>query len=390
MNKQNRKNNFLRKFLTTAAIAPMIIGAGNVVFADDIDDKNAVILTGNPVATSGLSLEEIQRVSTTSTHLITAALEQVVVEASDTITARMSHGGLNDLRQPAGVPGGSYESDIPYGLWITPIYNQAVQKKKNEVVGYRAKSGGAIIGFDSAVNDNLTLGAAVTVIKTDMKYKDYKSGDKTAANTLMFSLYGSQQLVKDFFVQALASFGSAKIKNKSLRLDTVTTTYSTARAHYNSMFFGGEVLVGYNVKLEESVLLTPMAGIRYNRFNDEGYTETGVIQKLNVSKKATNKVEATIGARIATAKMLDGIIVVPEAHAFISQNISGKAGKVNNKLDNYESFISRADKTAKTYYNLGLGITAKSGMMEYGVGYDAYLASKYVGHQGSLKLRVNF
>ena len=40
--------------------------------------------------------------------------------------------------------------------------------------------------------------------------------------------------------------------------------------------------------------------------------------------------------------------------------------------------------------NLGFGLNANSGQFDYGVGYDADLASKFIGHQGSLKFRVNF
>ena len=53
-------------------------------------------------------------------------------------------------------------------------------------------------------------------------------------------------------------------------------------------------------------------------------------------------------------------------------------------------FVTRTDKAAKTSYNVGVSVSAKAGAMEYGAGYDAYLANKYVGHQGTLKVRVNF
>ena len=51
---------------------------------------------------------------------------------------------------------------------------------------------------------------------------------------------------------------------------------------------------------------------------------------------------------------------------------------------------TKAAKVTKTTFNLGLGVNAVSGRSEYGAGYDLYLAKKLVGHQGSLKVRVNF
>ncbi|WP_425362119.1 hypothetical protein [Candidatus Tisiphia endosymbiont of Mystacides longicornis] len=35
-------------------------------------------------------------------------------------------------------------------------------------------------------------------------------------------------------------------------------------------------------------------------------------------------------------------------------------------------------------------LAAKHNMMEYSVAYNANIANKYIGHQGSLKVKVNF
>ena len=47
-------------------------------------------------------------------------------------------------------------------------------------------------------------------------------------------------------------------------------------------------------------------------------------------------------------------------------------------------------KTNRTFYNVGTSVNTSHGFMEYGAGYDLNLSKKYVGHQGSLKVRVNF
>ncbi|MFV9930660.1 MAG: autotransporter outer membrane beta-barrel domain-containing protein [Rickettsia endosymbiont of Haemaphysalis japonica] len=53
-------------------------------------------------------------------------------------------------------------------------------------------------------------------------------------------------------------------------------------------------------------------------------------------------------------------------------------------------FTTNSFKPAKTSLNFGVSVTAKHQMMEYGVNYDAHVASKYFAQQGSLKERVNF
>ncbi|MCC8400067.1 MAG: autotransporter outer membrane beta-barrel domain-containing protein [Rickettsia endosymbiont of Platyusa sonomae] len=294
------------------------------------------------------------------------------------------------------VAAGSDDGNASMGAWIMPHYSQATQDqdKKDNSIGYTSKSFGGVLGFDTLFNENLTIGAAVNVAKTDMKFKGYKD-EKAEIGTFGVSLYGSQQLDKDFFVQAVASFSSSKIDSNDVRKVSSkvhTSGKETAKASYDSMSFGGEVLFGYNAKLADSVSLTPTAGIRYTRFNDAEHKETGTTHQNKIfAKKEANIVEAVIGARIATTIDTDGIAITPELHGSVSHKLSGKSGKVDARLDGMtDPFVTRPEKVGKTSYNVGVVIGAKAGVMEYGAGYDAYLANKYVAHQGTLKVRVNF
>ena len=54
------------------------------------------------------------------------------------------------------------------------------------------------------------------------------------------------------------------------------------------------------------------------------------------------------------------------------------------------SLTPKSAKAIKTTFNVGLGVNAVSGMYEYGAGYDLFAANKTIGHQGTLKVRVNF
>lgn len=294
------------------------------------------------------------------------------------------------------VSSGSDDGNASMGAWVMPYYSQATQDqdKKDNSIGYTSKSFGGVLGFDTLFNENLTIGAAVNVANTDMKFKGYKD-EKTKIGTFGVSLYGSQQLDKDFFVQAVASFSSSKIDSNDVRKVSTKVHASgkeTAKASYDSTSFGGEVLFGYNAKLADSVSLTPTAGIRYTRFNDAEHKETGTTHQNKIfAKKEANIVEAVIGARIATTIDTDGIAITPELHGSVSHKLSGKSGKVDARLDGMtDPFVTRAEKGGKTSYNVGVAIAAKAGVMEYGAGYDAYLANKYVAHQGTLKVRVNF
>jgi outer membrane autotransporter protein len=257
--------------------------------------------------------------------------------------------------------------------------------------GYTAKSGGATIGFDVLANDDMMLGVAYTMADTKLKHKNFKSGDTTRAKTSMFSVYGLQQLPMNFFVQAIASFGTTEVTNKEIRIYRAGN--QTATAKYDSTAYTMEATGGYNLEANKYTMITPMVGVRYARFSDSGYSEKGTsLTNYTVGKKSTNKVDAIIGARVNFIGQTDsGITWRPEMHAFVNQSLSNKAPKVDARLDGQKSSsVSQPNKPAKTFVNVGTSLGVNYSMMEYGIGYDAYFGKKYVSHQGTLKVRVNF
>jgi hypothetical protein len=373
---------------------------------DPINDKNVdALLASRRGSDAEKFADDISRVQEkvrkdTMDKLFNSENEHVTTACAD--AARRVSDNIGNIVQnrntKVAISAGSDDGNTSMGAWVMPYYSQATQNESKEnkgsSIGYTTKSFGGVFGFDTLVNEGLTIGAAVNIAKTDMKFKGYKD-EKAKIGTFGFSLYGSQQLDKNFFVQAVASFSSSKIDNTDVRRVSNkihTSGKETAKASYNSTSFGGKLLFGYNAKLADSVLLTPTAGIRYTRFNDENYKETGTTHQNKIfGKKESNRVEAIIGARLATTIDTDGIVITPEAHASVAQRLSGKSGKVDARLDGMTgSFTPRPEKGGKTSYNVGIAVGAKAGAMEYGAGYDAYLANKYVGHQGTLKVRVNF
>lgn len=287
------------------------------------------------------------------------------------------------VAENSGIAAG--DESTRYGIWGSPFYSQTSQKKNKSGSGYKTKSYGGTIGFDTKANDELTIGAAVSILNTKVKHKDVKAGDKTTANVAMFSLYGIQQLPKDFFIEAIASFGSSKVTNSE------KIVKSTATAKYDSLTYGAEAIGGYNYKGIESVVITPMLGFGYTKFVDGGYTETGAAYPRTITKRSSDRPEVIAGTRIATSMDVNGINVTPEAHAFVRHAFNNKSLKIESKINGLaEQLAPISVKPIQTYYNLGLGFTAKDGNMEYSAGYDATIAKKYVGHQGTLKVRVNF
>ncbi len=275
-----------------------------------------------------------------------------------------------------------------FGAWFSPFYNNTTQKARKGAAGYKGESYGASFGFDTRTNEDVIIGAAFTAANSELKHKNFKSGSKTKVNSLLFSIYGMQQLTDTWFALGSATVGTNEVKNNERR--GYVNNHEAARAKYSSMSFSGEVMFGYNHIIEQATI-TPMGGFRYTRVNDGGYKETGTaIQNLDVSTKASNKFEVILGARASGGTFdFNGMSVTPEVHAFVNHDLINKNPKQDIKLDS-SALTGKSSKPVRTSYNLGLGANAEFGVMEYGASYDAQLANKRVGHQGTLRVRVNF
>ncbi|AFE52292.1 cell surface antigen (sca5) [Rickettsia prowazekii str. GvV257] len=289
------------------------------------------------------------------------------------------------------------EAEVSYGVWAKPFYNIAEQDKKGGIAGYKAKTTGVVVGLDTLASDNLMIGAAIGITKTDIKHQDYKKGDKTDINGLSFSLYGSQQLVKNFFAQGNAIFTLNKVKSKSQRYffeSNGKMSKQIAAGNYDNMTFGGNLIFGYDYNAMPNVLVTPMAGLSYLKSSNENYKETGTtVANKRINSKFSDRVDLIVGAKVAGSTVnITDIVIYPEIHSFVVHKVNGKLSNSQSMLDGQTApFISQPDRTAKTSYNIGLSANIKSdAKMEYGIGYDFNSASKYTAHQGTLKVRVNF
>ena len=279
-----------------------------------------------------------------------------------------------------------------FGAWATPFYSKSTQKKRSGTSGFKADSYGGTFGVDTKANDNMVIGLAFSAMNTDIKHKDFKSGDKTKVTSFLVSAYATHQFTNNWFGQSVFSMGSSSVNNKENRRIS-NTQLAIAEGKYNSMMFAAEVLGGYNHVVNSKFVVTPMFGLNYNRINDGGYTESGSNagpQLMEVTKRASQKLDVVGGIRLtAMPFMTNGVEITPEAHAFVRHDVIGKGAKVNAKIPGL-NLPSEKAKLQKTFYNVGASLNAAYGAMDYGVSADANFANKYVGVQGSVKVRVNF
>ncbi|MGC0371594.1 MAG: hypothetical protein DGJ47_000285 [Rickettsiaceae bacterium] len=326
-------------------------------------------------------------------RLTPADVSEVLV---DTVMA-VSSGMSTRLNTLAG--GHSFVAagdDERYGAWATPFIGTATQKEDGAMVGYKADTYGASFGFDSKVNQDTVIGAAITAAHSEIDHENSKSGDESKIDLLAFSLYGKHQLNDRWSAQSVATFATNSVRTTEKRLTGVTggvNQFDTIKSDYNAMSFSAESMMSCN-HMTDAGMLTPIMGLRYSRLNTSGYQQSGSTNNGNlyVVTKPINKLDVVLGARLTGENYyLSSMMISPEIHAFVNHDVINKDGSTSLGIDGAtQPLISKAGELSKTTYNVGFSLTSEYSMMEYGLGYDAHFAKKRIGHQGTIKVRVNF
>ncbi|UZW38607.1 autotransporter outer membrane beta-barrel domain-containing protein [Rickettsia conorii subsp. heilongjiangensis] len=328
---------------------------------------------------------------------IAAVNNQVVASnISSNITALNARMDKVQVANKGPVSSGDEDMDAKFGAWISPFVGNAKQKMCNNISGYKSDTTGGTIGFDGFVSDDLALGLAYTRSDTDIKLKNNKTGDKNKVESNIYSLYGLYNVpYENLFVEAIASYSDNKIRSKSRRVIATaveTVGYQTANGKYKSKSYTGQLMAGYTYMMPENINLTPLAGLRYSTIKDKGYKETGTTyQNLTVKGKNYNTFDGLLGAKVSSNINVNEIVLTPELYAMVDYAFKNKVSAIDARLQGMTAPLpTNSFKQSKTSFDVGVGITAKHKMMEYGINYDTNIGSKYFAQQGSVKVRVNF
>jgi outer membrane autotransporter protein len=312
--------------------------------------------------------------------------EVLGISASSTATVSNRMLSVADV---AAVAAG--DADYKHGAWFNPFYNNTVQKFRKGHSGYGVKSYGASFGVDTKVNEDMVLGVAGFASETKMKHKDIKSGDTTDISSHMLSVYASYHINNLWSMYSVATVGINSISNNFLKPSRAAD--ESVDSKYDAMSFNGEVTLSYKQPIAYSVVMNPIAGLRYSRVNGAGYSEQGSTtgQNLTVASKELSKLETLVGLRLLSTSIdMAGVPVTPEAHVVVNYNVLGNSQKQTVRVDGSGHFASASYKPARVSYNVGASFNAEYDMVEFGMGYDAQISDKRMGHQGNLKLRVSF
>jgi hypothetical protein len=125
------------------------------------------------------AFEALERASNTTTLIQAETSARIIKETDEIITSRITNlttpkfavfgpqspSPIRRTSDNGAVSTGLSAGDDParYGAWGNPYYSDNTQKRLSNTSGYRAKSYGGTVGFDTKTNDETVLGAAFVV-----------------------------------------------------------------------------------------------------------------------------------------------------------------------------------------------------------------------------------
>lgn len=293
-----------------------------------------------------------------------------------------------------GVAAGEEAKKLNKSVWISGFYGGAKQGSSSNADAYRTNTGGLTIGADINLGENEANLIGVAYGKARSKFKMSQTrGDKFNVNHDTFSIYGQGEIVNRLLLQGAVSFIKGKVVNKSVKLidDGI---YETATGKFNTKGYNIRSQLSYKFNIDKFVL-TPSIGFKYGKIADGAYDETGNdVFNLSVTSKSRKVFTGIAGIKASMPQVVaENIHFVPSLNFSVERILQDKIKQAKVKLtwaDREFENDTNNRKLPKLGYNIGGSVLVKRNNTEVEASYNCHLKKKYVGHQGTLKLKLLF
>jgi hypothetical protein len=339
---------------------------------NDLSSLYEKIIAGEDIANSQLAKSNIETV-TESAFNETANLSSI-------LTNRLSYLHLAD-NGGTGMSAG--DEPLNYGIWLAGNVGNGLFKGKDSHK-IKHNSGGATIGFDGKIDEETTLGVALSYNLNTLKPKTASSNNShtnfsTNTRSIIGSVYGSIQADERLVLTGSLNLGKLYGKTK----------YKSFLNQDNGFKLKGELFganIGANYYLPiASLVLVPSLTASY-----EGVKFAAIKQgNLTTGKTGIQKFSITPDLSLATIFEYDNFQLIPQVSASYSNSPLIKTKKLNLKNASGKILFNNKISVAKDSYNLGASLTLASSRIEATLGYERMGQSKYLGSTGYIKFRVN-
>lgn len=295
-------------------------------------------------------------------------------------SASLSATGLTNMAigsRASSLGANSGDALIETGVWIKALHGNSDQGERAGIAGYDADSSGLIIGADGKLNEQTTVGLALSHVRTDVSAD---TGNNTDVATTLLTGYGSWENGPYSVIGSL-SYGQSD--NESKRY----IAGEKAKGDYNSNVLAADLSGGYTIKLNENLDLIPTIATRYAKVQIDSFTEKGTQAALRTGSQSLEVFDLGAGVK------LEGVFgdFKPSARLMAFHDFA------KDSADSTSSFALGGNTFATTgapatawTYEAGIGLDWTKGNYTIGASYDYTRKADFNADTMSIKARYDF
>ncbi|HBP1602341.1 TPA: autotransporter domain-containing protein [Pseudomonas aeruginosa] len=266
---------------------------------------------------------------------------------------------------------------IETGAWVKVLHGNSDQGARGGIAGYDADSTGLIIGADGKLNEQTTLGLALSHVRTDVSSD---SGNDTDVATTLLTAYGAWEQGP---YSLLGSLSYGKSDNESKRY----IAGERAKGDYDSNILAVDLSAGYTIKLNDNLDLIPTLASRYAKVQIDSFTEKGTAAALRTSSQSLEVFDVGGGFK------LEGVYgdFKPSARLMAFHDFAqDSANATSSYALGGATFATTGAPATKWTYEAGIGLDWTKGNYTIGASYDYTRKADFNADTMTLKARYDF
>lgn len=271
-----------------------------------------------------------------------------------------------------------------YGTWVKPYASMIDQRKIDTIEGYRGDSVGLSMGSDWRILDWATIGAALSMGKTDLSQRGLYE-NKQKIDSYQLSFYGHFDPIGPVYINSM--LGLARHRYSVHRTISVGNLTRQAESSFHGLHYAAKFDIGY-AWFNGKYYLSPVASMRFGRLDIDNYSEKGAGGlDLVVRTEAMNEILGSIGLRVASKNEYLEATYIPELALFLNYDFKAdKQETLNNFIAGGPSFLSFGIEPEQVSYVISPSFRMHTHRnMAFKIAYEFEAKKQYTAHTAYFK-----
>lgn len=338
-------------------------------------DRAAAVINDMAQSVGGVkaALDEVEVIGADTAPVVRATQTNITNQIFNAVSSQLSGGAV------ASAADGAASGDVWNGVktWVSTLFNHSKLDSTSKTKGFDSDIYGIAFGVDKQIDAKTKIGIGYAYSQTDIDShrRDIDVDTHTAI------LYGEYK-PSNWYVNGIATY------NWSEYDESKSVANVNADAKYDVDTIGLQAMAGYEFDVN-GYMLTPEAGLRYVRIDQDGYTD-----KLGtrIGSNTSDIVTAVAGVKASKDFALDnGMNIRPEARLAMTYDLTDDNNAAAVTLASGQGYVVDGEDFGRFAIETGLGVVADvNDNWELSAGYEGHYRDDYTDHSGVLSAKYKF